>query len=991
MKPFSTIFNRPKFAGLLVWFAALAGTAVAVADEARDKVVLTGVVVDEAEKPVAGVVVRSLRQDESGPVKTETDGRFQIKLKANPYGRIYSTLLAVGDDGKLGLLAVSQENAAPVKVVLKPSKALEVRVVDRAGQAVAGAEVAFLTGLQSFLEGRTNTQGLWTLAVPADAKGWGVIALKAKLGFDYSFGERARGSTEAPLSMPSQLTLTLDGARPPLRVKTVDLAGKPLVGVQVGPWLISKPGHETDANLGGSSQTWVKTGDDGFATIDWLPASQVGKPSIIIRSDTLFPLDHATWLDADKPVDEVIITLLPFERLSGQVKTADGRPAEGVRVEVEGQGSGDNAYHGIARTDAEGRYSLRVHSEHAYLLTASRGEMTAPYKADVIVRAGKPVEGVDLTLGKATKVRGRVTVGNDQKPVEATYVSAVIARGEIPKEIKRADDRYSRPLTLRQYKQTDQDGRFAFDLGSGEYSLQGPARTEPVKFTIPVENPPVEIVRNFTMPRPETGPFQATVVDAEGKPVAGAAVAGMYASTDSRGWFTPTKTNAQGFLSISRSLDPLVIHVETMEKTLGAVVRVDAEATEARIVVKPTATASGRLVDPSGDPIAHQKLRYDIRVVLGPTTNSPFTWTFGGAATTDDQGRFTAKGLVVGEKYDVVVYHSDNSRMSTAKTKIVAIDGNPTTLVGDVEIDLAPPKPYVPPTVAQRTNEAFAAGKERSPREKLDYVLTEGKREYTRPLLLFGSPKDPVCVDLFRLFNDPSSGDEPKPKNPGDLRWEFELASLDGASADVETFTKLLGVPTVDGKTPMLAVLSADGKLDATYPLRLAADGKLDSSALAAFLLAHKLPTRDAEAMLADGLAKAKAENKRVFLIMSASWCGPCRLLARFLVANKGELDRHYVFVKLDISRDTGAESLRNRFKEAESGGVPWYVILDDAGQPLITSNDKELDADSGNNNVGFPSSKEGIAHFLKMIKQTAPRLSDEALTLLGKRLSGKP
>ena len=93
--------------------------------------------------------------------------------------------------------------------------------------------------------------------------------------------------------------------------------------------------------------------------------------------------------------------------------------------------------------------------------------------------------------------------------------------------------------------------------------------------------------------------------------------------------------------------------------------------------------------------------------------------------------------------------------------------------------------------------------------------------------------------------------------------------------------------------------------------------------------------------MLAEGLAKAKAEDKRVFLIMSASWCGPCRMLARFLVANKAELDRHYVFVKLDVSRDTHAESIKKRYKRAESDGVPWYVILDEAGKPLITSNAK--------------------------------------------------
>jgi thiol-disulfide isomerase/thioredoxin len=314
-----------------------------------------------------------------------------------------------------------------------------------------------------------------------------------------------------------------------------------------------------------------------------------------------------------------------------------------------------------------------------------------------------------------------------------------------------------------------------------------------------------------------------------------------------------------------------------------------------------------------------------------------------------------------------------------------------------VSIDLSPPKPYVPPTPAQLTGQSFAARKEKTPREKLDYLLIEAKREYTRPLLLFGSPKDPACIDLFRLFDEQSANvDEAKGKlrvkTPGDLRWEFELSSLDTAQADVETFAKELSVPLDDGKTPMLAVLSDDSKLSATFLLRLDADKKLDGRALGAFLLEHKLPTRDAETMLLDGLAKAKAENKRVFLIMSASWCGPCRMLARFLVANKAELERHYVFVKLDISRDTRVGSLKEKYEGKDaSNGVPWYVILDAAGEPLITSNAKELAEESSSTNIGFPSSKEGIDHFLKMLKETAPRLSDEALDSLRKGLSTKP
>jgi thiol-disulfide isomerase/thioredoxin len=188
----------------------------------------------------------------------------------------------------------------------------------------------------------------------------------------------------------------------------------------------------------------------------------------------------------------------------------------------------------------------------------------------------------------------------------------------------------------------------------------------------------------------------------------------------------------------------------------------------------------------------------------------------------------------------------------------------------------------------------------------------------------------------------------------------------------------------------MLAILNEDGKLAATYPLRLDAAKKLDGSALGAFLLEHKLATRDAERMLADALVKARAEDKRVFLIMSASWCGPCRMLARFLAVHKPELDRHYVFVKLDVSRDEHAESLRRRYEKGEHNGVPWYVILDTDGVPLVTSNTDAVKREYGMTNIGFPSSKAGIDHFLDMLRQTAPRLPAESLEALRAALAKK-
>jgi hypothetical protein len=108
------------------------------------------------------------------------------------------------------------------------------------------------------------------------------------------------------------------------------------------------------------------------------------------------------------------------------------------------------------------------------------------------------------------------------------------------------------------------------------------------------------------------------------------------------------------------------------------------------------------------------------------------------------------------------------------------------------------------------------------------------------------------------------------------------------------------------------------------------------------------------------------------------------------LSANKAELARHYVLVRLDLSRDANVEAIRQRYEtKGTINGVPWYVILDESGKPLVTSNAKELE-DTASTNVGFPSSKEGIDHFMKMLEQTARGLSDERLAESRRRLENK-
>ena len=487
---------------------------------------------------------------------------------------------------------------------------------------------------------------------------------------------------------------------------------------------------------------------------------------------------------------------------------------------------------------------------------------------------------------------------------------------------------------------------------------------------------------------PPTKTILGRVLDDKGQPVAGAEVTGYYTSIEAKRWIHAMKTGADGRFRFERCLHPMVLHARSADGLRAGVARSGVQDAALDIVAGPVGSATGRLLDLKGDPIAKKPLQYGIRIHMDEPENRLSMPLFGGKATTDDQGRFELVGLVSGETYSLEFLGDDAiyRNLKTFEPKgVVPID------LGDLRVD-PKPRPGAPPTPEERANKAFAAEPTATPSERKDTALKDSSREHTRPLLLFSQPKDPACIELFRLLAEEpdEAADKAKRPTPQQLRWEFELASFDSEQPEVRKLAEALGVDVDKGRPPVLAVLEADGSLTATHALALGPQQKLDGDVLASFLARHKPPARDAEAMLADAFKKAKADDKRVFFVASASWCRPCRALGRFLDAWKGELERHFVFVKLDVSRDEHAAAVMARIRGDEHPGVPWSAILDGDGKALATTYAPDPEHPDKVTYLGYPSEPADVALFMKMLTLTAPRLSDRTRTDMQQALLNK-
>jgi protocatechuate 3,4-dioxygenase beta subunit len=159
---------------------------------------------------------------------------------------------------------------------------------------------------------------------------------------------------------------------------------------------------------------WVETRGDGTFLLDGAPreAGSVvadggdhGRTSVVLPAGASEPL---------------AITLAPTAALGGRVvDAADGKPLAGIRMVARTEGG---AF--VARSGADGRYSMRGLSPRSYRL-AAEDERYVPWSRTVRVAPGQ-AEAQDAPLTRAATLAGRV-VDEEGRPIEGARVR--VSRG----------------------------------------------------------------------------------------------------------------------------------------------------------------------------------------------------------------------------------------------------------------------------------------------------------------------------------------------------------------------------------------------------------------------------------------------------------------------------------------------------------------------------------------------------------------------------------
>jgi thiol:disulfide interchange protein len=294
-------------------------------------------------------------------------------------------------------------------------------------------------------------------------------------------------------------------------------------------------------------------------------------------------------------------------------------------------------------------------------------------------------------------------------------------------------------------------------------------------------------------------------------------------------------------------------------------------------------------------------------------------------------------------------------------------------------------QPTVPLTPLEKPGEGQPVKREKAPtydekadaKEQIAEALAKAKKHNRRVLIQWGANWCGWCIKLHDVFKS----DKAIAKK---LQNEYDVVFVDIGKADKNLeLVKKYGATLEEG-VPYLTVLDADGK-----PVTNQETGSLEKGAnhdpekVLAFLKKHETVKTPAPELLETALARAKKDNKLVFLHYGAPWCGWCHKMEAWMARPEvsAVLAKDFVDLKIDEDRDPGAAEVQQKYPKR--GGIPWFAFLDADGKVVADSNGKE-------GNIGFPAAPEEIAHFEAMLRKAKRQISDAEMETLTGSLAKK-
>lgn len=151
-----------------------------------------------------------------------------------------------------------------------------------------------------------------------------------------------------------------------------------------------------------------------------------------------------------------------------------------------------------------------------------------------------------------------------------------------------------------------------------------------------------------------------------------------------------------------------------------------------------------------------------------------------------------------------------------------------------------------------------------------------------------------------------------------------------------------------------------------------------------------------ADSILKKAFGEAAKENKNVFVIFHASWCGWCHKMDSSMTDKvcKQFFEDNYIILHLTVLESANKKQLENpgaialltKYK-GDDQGIPFWLIFDKEGSLIADSQirDEGEGLDKRGQNSGCPATAKEVEFFLNVLRKTS-RITEPQLQVIEKR-----